>query len=171
MVPRGGEQGLGVIDRHLAISDLAFGLYWAGRLWWFFFQQRDQGYFFKDMDISGLIRTELLFSISRVMRLWILKGALERFLDIAQIRELVYYPCEYPLGRMISFVSGSCEPAVLRTGFQMSIASQRRLEQFLAPGDLPADFEFKTQIRSTFRNLGILWEYGNSSSIQKKLPK
>jgi hypothetical protein len=129
------KRGFGVIDRCLSISDLASGLYWLGRLWFFFLTQRNQTCFFKGIDISGLTKTELVFSISRVMRLWILKGALERFLDITQVQELVYYPCEYPLGRMISFVSVSCEPTVLRTGFQMSIASQRRLEQFLAPGE------------------------------------
>ena len=129
------SKGFGVIDRHLAVSDLAFGFYWASRLWWFFFQQRDQGYFFKDMDISGLIRTELLFSISRVMRLCVVKGALRRFLESNPVRELVYYPCEYPLGRMISWVAKSSDPSLLRTGFQMGIASRRRLEQFLAPGE------------------------------------
>lgn len=129
------KRGFGVIDRYLSVSDIASGIYWLGRLWLFFLNQRTRVCFFKGIDISGLTKTELVFSISRVMRLWILKGALERFLDIAHIRELVYYPCEYPLGRMISFVSGSCKPAVLRTGFQMSIASQRRLEQFLAPGE------------------------------------
>jgi hypothetical protein len=129
------KRGFGVIDRYLAISDLASGLYWLSRLWLFFFSQRDRAYVFKGIDISGLTKMELLFSISRVMRLWIMRGALERFLNITQVRELVYYPCEYPLGRMISFVVESCRPAVLRTGFQMSIASQRRLEQFLAPGE------------------------------------
>ena len=129
------SRGFGVIDRYLSVSDLVSGLYWAGRLWWFFVQQRDQGYFFKDMDISGLIQTELLFSISRVMRLCVVKGALRRFLEINPVRELVYYPCEYPLGRMISWVVKSHDRLILRTGFQMGIASRRRLEQFLAPGE------------------------------------
>jgi hypothetical protein len=129
------NRGLGVIDRCLAISDLFSGFYWLVRLRQFYFRQRDQVYLFKNIDISGLIQIELLFSISRVMRLCVLKGALRRFLENISVRELVYYPCEYPLGRMISFIASSRKPAILRTGFQMSIASQRRLEQYLSPGE------------------------------------
>jgi len=129
------NRGFGVLDRYLAVFDVAFSLYWAGRLWRFFVKQRGQVYLFKDMDISGLIQTELLFSISRVTRLCVVKGALRRFLENNFVRELVYFPCEYPLGRMISWVAKSSDPKLLRTGFQMGIVSNRRLEQFLAPGE------------------------------------
>ena len=129
------SRGFLVIDQHLAFQDLALGSYWLCRLWWFLFSQRDKAYVFKNIDISGLIQTELLFSVSRVMRLCVLKEGLRRFLDENRVKELVYYPCEYPLGRMISFVAGSTDSEVLRTGFQMGAYSQRRLEQFLAPGE------------------------------------
>ncbi len=129
------KKGFQVMDRHLSFADLFSALYWFVRLWTFFLNQRNHKSLFNHIDISGLKNRELLFSISRVMRLWILKGALRRFLETSQICELVYYPCEYPLGRMISYVTASCDPPILRTGFQMSIVSQRRLEQFLAPNE------------------------------------
>lgn len=125
----------GVIDRYLAVSDLVLGFYWLSRLWHFFIRERHQVHLFKSIDISGLIQTELVFSISRIMRLCVFKGALLRFLKNISARELVYYPCEYPLGRLISWVASSRKPALVRTGFQMGIVSQRRLEQFLAPGE------------------------------------
>lgn len=129
------SRGFLVIDQHLTLQDFAVGSYWLFRLWWFLFSRRDKAYVFKNIDISDLIQTELLFSVSRVIRLCVLKGGLRRFLDENRIKELVYYPCEYPLGRMISFVAVSADSEILRTGFQMGACSQRRLEQFLAPGE------------------------------------
>jgi len=129
------KRGFGVIDRHLRISDIASGIFWLGRMWQYLLKQRFRVLSFKAIDISGLMRTEFLFSISRVMRLLVLKGAMGRFLSTISAREIIYYPCEYPLGRMISWVVSTNKPRLVSTGFQMSIASNRRLEQFLAPGE------------------------------------
>jgi hypothetical protein len=128
-------KGINVIDRHLLLRDAYFGFRWAGRLWWWYRRQRKARYVFDGIDLSGLIRAELRFSISRVTRLCVFKGAVERFLKRNRVSELFYYPFEYPLGRMISWVSCSVSPQTKRTGFQMSIVSKRRLEQFLAPGE------------------------------------
>jgi len=107
----------------------------AGSYVAFFLRQRYQVRSFKNIDISGLMQSEYLFSIGRVMRLLVLRGAFGRFLKTISAREFIYYPCEYPLGRMISWVTSLSKQKLLRTGFQMSIVSKRRLEQFLAPGE------------------------------------
>jgi len=158
------SKGYKVIDRYLALSDVSSGLYWAGKLWRFFINKNDQVYEFKNIDISGLIKTELLFSISRVMRLCVLKGALRRFLESHRTNELLYYPCEYPLGRMVSWISSSLESTLLRTGFQMSIASNRRLEQFLAPGEASTKAPFLKQAPIPDR---VLAEDATAASIYR----
>ena len=128
-------EGMRVIDRHLRLGDVCLGLGWAVRLWWWYASQRRSGCSFEGINVSGFVRGELRFSISRIMRLCILKGAVARFLRHCRPEELYYYPVEYPLGRMISWVTALVRPDTRRTGFQMSIVSQRRLEQFMAQGE------------------------------------
>ena len=86
--------------------------------------------------MSGMIQTELRFSISRAVRLVLLKGPVKRFLvDKKYATEIFYYPVEYPLGRLISWVSSTVRSDIHRWGLQMSPVSTRRLEQFLAEGE------------------------------------
>jgi hypothetical protein len=129
------SRGYALIDRFLCIRNVMTGTYWLWTMFRFFFDQKDARFRFKGIDITGLIRVELLYSMSRIVRLCSLMGAFHRFLETVAIRELVYYPCEYPLGRMISYIAHIADPEIKRTGFQMGIVSQRRLEQFLAPGE------------------------------------
>ena len=124
-----------IVDEYLRVSDVTLGLFWAIRLWWFYYRQQTQIYKFNDIDITGLIRVELLFSVSRLTRLCVMMGSLRRCFQKVNVKEVVYYPCEYPLGRLISYVLSVVSTDILRTGFQMSICSRRRLEQYLAPGE------------------------------------
>ena len=128
-------KGMQVIDRYLRFRDIYLGLVWAVRLWWWYASQRGSGRHFEGIDVSGFVRGELRFSISRITRLCILKGAIARFLRQCQPDEVYYYPVEYPLGRLISWVTELVGSNIERTGFQMGIVSQRRLEQFMAPGE------------------------------------
>ncbi len=127
--------GMQVIDRHLTIADVCRALRWEGRLWIWYAGQRKISHSFRGMDVSAFVRRELRFSISRVARLCMLQGAIQRFLKKCQPGELYYYPIEYPFGRMLSWAAATASPATIRIGFQMSIVSRRRLEQFMAPDE------------------------------------
>jgi len=127
--------GMWVIDRGFKLRDICAGLLMGARLWSWYWGQRQFRLIFDGIDLSGLLKTELRYSISRVMRLFVFKGPLSRFFKEHRINEFVYYPVEYPMGRMISWVLSSVSSHTQRTGFQMGIVSQRRLEQFLALGE------------------------------------
>lgn len=118
------RRGYLLIDRFLRIRDVLSGMYWLLKMLWFTFRQKDSSFRFKEIDITGFIRIELLYSMSRIVRLCSLMGAFRRFLETIPLREFVYYPCEYPLGRMISYIADIADPEIIRTGFQMSIVSQ-----------------------------------------------
>ena len=128
-------KGIQVIDRDLRCFDIYRALGWATRLWIWYAGQRGDSYEFKEIDVSGFVRGELRFSISRVIRLVMLKGSVARFLQRCRPDELYYYPVEYPLGRMISWAATLVSPNIKRIGFQMGIVSKRRLEQFMALGE------------------------------------
>lgn len=127
--------GLLLVDRFLRITDVVLGLYWMARTNWFYFQQINTSYVFKNIEISGLLQPLLLYSLSHIIRLCALMGAWRRFFATTNIREFVYYPHEYPFGRMISYILNAVQPRTVRTGFQMGMSSLRRTEQFLAVGE------------------------------------
>jgi hypothetical protein len=127
--------GMWVIDRGFKLRDICAGLLMGARLWSWYWRQRQFRLIFDGIDLSGLLKTELRYSISRVMRLFVFKGPLSRLFKEHRVNELVYYPVEYPMGRMISWVLSLVSSHTQRTGFQMGIVSQRRLEQFLALGE------------------------------------
>lgn len=124
--------GLLLIDGFLEFRDCLTGLYWVLRTRWFFLSTRKQSMLFRDIDISEFIKVELLYSLSRISRLCAVMGTFRRFLTELAPKKIVYYPVEYPFGRMISYIANSVNPNIVRTGFQMSITSKRRSEQFLA---------------------------------------
>ena len=128
-------QKFALIDEYLRPADVRQGLVWWLKLWVFFARRRDKKRTFVGIDVSGYFRRELRFSVSRIMRLLILKGAVFRFLTRCHPLELYYYPVEYPFGRMVSWVCALASPETQKVGFQMSIVSPRRLEQFMAPGE------------------------------------
>ena len=129
------EKGFNVLDRDLRVSDIFEGLRWAVHLWLWYSKARRKKFVFKNIDISGFILAELRFSMSRITRLFILKGIFFRFFQFCKPDEVYYYPVEYPFGRMISWIAKLASPRTKRVGFQMGIVSNRRLEQFLAPGE------------------------------------
>lgn len=129
------ELGMQVLDRNVKLSDVWRATCWGTRLWRWYFGKRGIFFGFEKIDVSGLVREELRFSISRITRLSLLSEALKRFLTQSQPRSLYYYPFEYPFGRMVSWVCAKASPDTERIGFQMSIVSKRRLEQFMAPGE------------------------------------
>ena len=122
-----------LIDRFLRLRDCVVGLYWFVTSHWHFFRSKKQIFVFKDIDVSELISVELCYSVSRVFRLCTIMEMFRRFLKATSPKEFVYYPVEYPLGRMVSYICSSVSQDIVRTGFQMSTMSPRRLEQFLAP--------------------------------------
>tara|TARA_B100000676_G_scaffold77387_2_gene77004 strand:+ start:5669 stop:7330 length:1662 start_codon:yes stop_codon:yes gene_type:complete len=128
-------QKFSLIDEYLRPSDVRQGLVWWLKLWVIFARRRDEKRTFMGIDVSGYFRRELRFSVSRIMRLLVLKGAVHRFLTRCRPLELYYYPVEYPLGRMVSWVCALASPETQKVGFQMSTVSPRRLEQFMAPGE------------------------------------
>ena len=129
------ELGMQVVDRYIKLSDVWRAICWGTRLWGWYSRKRDASFEFEQIDVSGFVREELRFSISRITRLSLLSEALNRFLTESQPKALYYYPFEYPFGRMISWACAKASPNTERIGFQMSIVSKRRLEQFMAPGE------------------------------------
>jgi len=142
------RKGMYLVDRCLRVSDVWIGLVWGVKLWGYFFSQRGGRHVFGGIDISGFIRRELRFSISRIVRLLIIKGAVFKFLKETRPDELYYYPVEYPFGRMVSWISTLATPSTQRIGFQMGIVSQRRIEQFMAAdeGSVVAPFTHQVPI-------------------------
>ena len=53
----------------------------------------------------------------------------------SKIKEFVYYPVEYPFGRMISYVVSITSANVTRIGYQIGPVSWGRIEEFLAKGE------------------------------------
>ena len=140
------KKGMKVLDRDLRILDIVQGVKWAARCWMWYWRVCSVNYVFKNIDVSGFVKMELRFSISRITRLCVLKGIFFRFFREAQLDEVYYYPFEYPFGRMISWVAKLASPSTKRTGFQMSVVSDRRLEQFLAPGEASVDPPFYNRV-------------------------
>jgi hypothetical protein len=129
------ELGMQVLDRNIKLSDVWRATWWGTRLWRWYFRKRNIGFEFEHTDLSGFVREELRFSISRIVRLSLLSEAVKRFLAQSRPKSLYYYPFEYPFGRMLSWTCTKVSPDTERIGFQMSIVSKRRLEQFMAPGE------------------------------------
>ena len=129
------ELGMQVIDRNIKLSDVWSATWWSAKLWLWYFRKRDLSFAFEQIDVSGFIREELRFSISRIARLSLLVEPLKRFFAEKRPKALYYYPFEYPFGRMLSWACAKASPDTERIGFQMSIVSKRRLEQFMAPGE------------------------------------
>jgi hypothetical protein len=157
--------GMQVIDRHLTIADVCRALWWEGRLWIWYAGQRKISHSFRGMDVSAFVRRELRFSISRIVRLCMLQGAIQRFLKKCQPGEFYYYPIEYPFGRMLSWATATASPATTRIGFQMSIVSCRRLEQFMAPEEASTRAPF---IRHAPIPDKILAEDAEAASVYQK---
>ena len=142
-VKRAKEHGFEIVDRFLRWGDFRECLIWVWKLWRWYPVVRNQIPKYRDIDMSGMIKIELRFSISRLIRLILLKGSVKRFLvDKKWATEIFYYPVEYPLGRMISWISSSVRSDIHRWGIQMSPVSTRRLEQFLAEGEASVESPF-----------------------------
>jgi len=129
------DLGMQVLDRNMKLSDVWHATCWGARLWRWYCGKRNTLFEFEQIDVSGFVREELRFSISRIVRLSLLSEAVKRFFAQSQPRSLYYYPFEYPFGRMLSWACANVSPDTERIGFQMSIVSKRRLEQFMAPGE------------------------------------
>ena len=129
------KMGMLVVDSQLRLSDVLVGCYWYVRLSTFAWRQRNESHQFKGIDVTGFLKVELLYSLSRVMRLCVLRGAFYRFFYSIDLQEIVFYPFEYPLGRLISYVINAVDPTIARVGYQMGPVSPRRLEQFMAIGE------------------------------------
>ncbi len=153
-----------VVDRYLRCSDIFQAMGWAVRLWKWYAGQRGDRHHFKEIDVSGFVREELSFSISRVIRLVMFKGAVTRFLQWRHPEEIFYYPVEYPLGRMISWVAALASPNAKRIGFQMGIVSKRRLEQFMASGEASTEPPYQDHVPIPDR---VLAEDSNAASIYR----
>ena len=127
--------GLNVIDDHFKITDIVHGVRWILRTLFFFFMTRKETFYFRGMDITTFIRGELRFSLSRVSRLMVVVRAFSRYFERSKIKEIVYYPVEYPFGRMISYAVRIASGNVTRIGYQMGPVSWGRIEEFLAKGE------------------------------------
>jgi len=137
---RGNE--LYVLDDHFRITDIAHGFYWILRTMFFFFITRNETFHFRNIDITTFIRGELRFSLSRVSRLMVVSKAFLRYFERSKIKEIVYYPFEYPFGRMISYIVRIASANVTRIGYQMGPVSWRRIEEFLAKGEASVNLPF-----------------------------
>ena len=126
---------LHVLDDHSRISDIVYGFYWILRTMGFFFITTKETFDFKGIDITTFIRGELRFSLSRVNRLVVVSRAFRRYFMGSKIKEIVYYPFEYPFGRMISHAVHIASNNVIRIGYQMGPVSWGRIEEFLANGE------------------------------------
>jgi hypothetical protein len=133
---------LHVIDDHFKIIDIAHGIYWILRTLYFFFMTRKETFDFRGIDITTFVRRELRFSLSRVSRLMVVSRAFSRYFKRSEITEIVYYPVEYPFGRMISYVVRMANANVSRIGYQMGPVSWGRIEEFLAKGEASMDPPF-----------------------------
>ena len=133
---------LHVLDDYFRITDIALGFYWILRTMYFFFITRNETFQFGKLDITTFIRGELRFSLSRVSRLMVVSRAFSRYFKRSKIKEIVYYPVEYPFGRMISYVVRMANANVTRIGYQMGPVSWGRIEEFLAKGEASADPPF-----------------------------
>jgi hypothetical protein len=136
------DNGLNVIDDHIRITDIVHGIYWILRTLLFFFMTRKETFDFRGIDITTFIREELRFSLSRVSRLMVVVKAFSRYFERSKIEEIVYYPVEYPFGRMISYAVRIASANVTRIGYQMGPVSWGRIEEFMAKGEASADPPF-----------------------------
>ena len=124
-----------VIDRFVRFIDCFWGFYWVIRCQWFLFTIRKNIFLFNNIDISGVMASELYFSMSRIARLCAISRAFLRFFQSTDITEFIYYPHEYPFGRMISYAAKITRPEMHRRGYQMGPVSERRMEVFMADGE------------------------------------
>jgi len=134
--------GMQVVDRNVNLSDVGRAIWWGARLWKWYFWKRDVCFEFEQVDVSDFVWEEVRFSISRITRLSLLSGVFKRFLMQNEPGAFYYYPFEYPFGRMLSWACAKASPGTERIGFQMSILSNRRLEQFMAPGEAASTSPF-----------------------------
>ena len=124
-----------LVDRFFRLADVWLGLIWLCKTSWYYCKYRNRLHVFSNIDVTGLVRPVLCFSLSHIGRLIVFANAFRRFVNVTQLDKLVYYPHEYPFGRMISYVLSKYQPSTIRVGFQMGIVSERRTEQFLATGE------------------------------------
>jgi hypothetical protein len=107
---RAQKAGFSVIDLDMKISDVVeIGRIWL-RLMRFLLDRKKASDIFLDIDISGYIYEEIVWSISRIIRLVVFARALERTIDHISISKLTYIVFEFPLGRVISAVVGKKLP-------------------------------------------------------------
>ena len=91
---------------------------------------------FRGVNLKGLIEREVMLSVSRIVRLSVVRSGYRRFLERNPwIDRLYCYPAEYPYGRMLTVEAANADPRVNSTGVQMGPVSPRRLEQVLAVGE------------------------------------
>jgi len=155
-----------VVDRNIKLSDVWYSIWWGTRLWLWYFSKRDVYFEFEQIDVSGFVREELRFSISRIVRLSLLAEPVTRFLAKNKPRTFYYYPFEYPFGRMLSWVCTKASSRTERVGFQMSPVSNRRLEQFMAPGEPSSAPPFVSRAPIPDR---VLSEGATDAAIYKKV--
>ncbi len=128
-----------LIDREFQLSDIWRGIYWLVGCWRLTWAERNTKWLFEQIEVTGFIRQELIWSASRVGRLIVVAGALGRTLKGTSATQLTYLVFEYAFGRMISAIAKSSAPLVERVGFNHGDFSWRFLNYFLAKGEARVD--------------------------------
>jgi hypothetical protein len=128
------KYGFGIIDDYLQHGDWIRG---ARSLLPFrgIFRKKPVCAEFRGVEIGGWIQQELQQSASRLTRFSIIKGPFARFFQDYQIRELVYYLHEYPLGRLISLILSVEQPQIRKIGYQHGPASWSKMLYFMSPAE------------------------------------
>ena len=129
---RAQKAGFSVVDLGMKISDAVEIVRIWLKLMRFLRDRKRASDIFLDIDISGYIYEEIVWSISRIIRLVVFARALERTIDHLSISKLTYIVFEFPLGRVISAVVGKKLPHTQREGFNHGEFSWRFLNYFLA---------------------------------------
>jgi hypothetical protein len=120
-----------VIDDCLRMSDVFHSLQWLYKLTSFRRKVNNKKHYFNNIDISLFVKSEWIFSFSRITRLMLLKGTFTRYFKNFHLDEVIYYLHEFPYGRLLTSVIGECCPNVRRIGFQHGPASVRKLFYFM----------------------------------------
>jgi len=125
-----------ILDRYLKSYDVLRSFISLFELSRKFRKLLKERYILNNVDMSGYIHNELIFSMARIPRILMWKKPLTRFIKTHKVSSLYYYLHEYTYGRIFTYTFKTESPDTYLIGFQHGPASKRKLLYIAARKEL-----------------------------------